>query len=329
MNKIKENNMQSEVIIIMGFPCSGKSTLVKEYLSNGYINLNRDDEDCSLSQLNEKLDSQLSVNSDKYVLDNTYGKKEQRLAVLEIAKKHNCKTKCVWLKTSIEDAQFNSSWRTLGLVENQRVNPEDILGPNGSQNFPSPDNVPAIALFTYKKVFEKPSKDEGWDEIENVSFKRKMPDEYRNKAIILDYDGTLRETKSGDKFPKDPSDVKAYKEYAAILKEYQMKGYILLGVSNQSGIEKGDVSEEKVKECFEETNRQLGLDIEYVYCPHHSFPIRCYCRKPMPGLPVYLIKKYKLNPSECIFVGDMKSDFTCAKRSGMQFEWAKDFFKVN
>ena len=319
-----------EIIIVMGFPCSGKSTLVKKYVDQDYIRLNRDDEGSSIDQLHQKLDKTLSEHNDckGYVLDNTYGTKQHRESLLNVAKKHNCKTKCVWLKTSIEDAQFNSAWRILDLDGAEKFSPDEILGPEGSSLLPSSDNVPAIALFAYKKRFEKPSKDEGWDEIKNESFKRNMSYEYVNKAIVLDYDGTLRETKSGSKYPSDPSDINVFVEHATVLKQYQREGYLLLGVSNQSGVEKGDVSKEKVEECFRETNRQLGLYIDYVYCPHHSFPIRCYCRKPMPGLPVYLIKKYKLDPSKCIFVGDMTTDKTCAARSGMQFQWAKDFFKV-
>jgi histidinol phosphatase-like enzyme len=72
---------------------------------------------------------------------------------------------------------------------------------------------------------------------------------------------------------------------------------LFLGVSNQSGIEKGDLTEEMAKVCFKKTNDLLGFNIDVRYCPHHSFPIRCFCRKPLSGLGVYLIETYKLNPS--------------------------------
>ena len=51
------------------------------------------------------------------------------------------------------------------------------------------------------------------------------------------------------------------------------------------------------------------------------------CFKPMPGMGAEFIEKYKLNPSECIMVGDMTSDKTFAKRCGFQFMDAEEFFK--
>jgi phosphoglycolate phosphatase-like HAD superfamily hydrolase len=41
----------------------------------------------------------------------------------------------------------------------------------------------------------------------------------------------------------------------------------------------------------------------------------------------YFIVKHKLNPAECIFVGDATSDKTCAERAGMQYKHPADFFK--
>jgi histidinol phosphatase-like enzyme len=70
----------------------------------------------------------------------------------------------------------------------------------------------------------------------------------------------------------------------------------------------------------------LGFDIDYLFCPHNSFPISCYCRKPMPGLGVALVEKYKLDPSQCIMVGDRTTDKTFASRSGFQFQHASKFF---
>ena len=47
--------MQKEVVIIMGYPASGKTTLVKNFEAQGYVRLNRDDAGGSLSDLNNEL----------------------------------------------------------------------------------------------------------------------------------------------------------------------------------------------------------------------------------------------------------------------------------
>lgn len=330
--------MSKEIIILMGFPCAGKSTLVKQYEADGYTRVNRDDEGGTLKQLNAKVEDMIVSGIKEFVLDNTYGTKEVRKDVIDLAKRHGLSVKCVWLKTSIEDSMFNSCYRILKKILQDKMTVEgivfadetvtEVLGPDWAKIEKSSDVIPAIALFTYRKAFEEPTMDEGFSEIEVVVFKREIGAEYKNKALILDYDDTLRETKNGDKFPISPDNIVALPNRTKVLKQYLKDGYILLGVSNQSGVGKGTFSKEDAEACFDKTNELLGIDIEYQYCPHNSFPLRCYCRKPQPGLGVYFIEKYKLNPSECIFVGDQTSDKTFAKRCGFKFEKADKFFGV-
>lgn len=319
-----------EIVIIMGIQGSGKSTQVKKYLDQRYIRFNRDEMGGNLDQLNHKLEDSINKGNEKFVLDNTYGVKDSRQCVIAIGNKYNIPVKCVWMQTKIEDAQYNVSKRILNRYVFGKTLPyhciNDILGPNGHKL--EKEVVPSIALYSYKKAFEEPTMDEGFSSIEKVKFVRDVfPSEYKNKAIILDYDGTLRETKSGENFPRNPDDVVILPNRKQVLSRYEKQGYILLGVSNQSGIEKGDLSESDAQSCFNRTNDLLGLKIDVRYCPHHSFPIRCFCRKPLPGLGVYFIEAYKLNPSECIMVGDSTSDKTFSQRCGFQFSKPEDFFK--
>ena len=79
-------------------------------------------------------------------------------------------------------------------------------------------------------------------------------------------------------------------------------------------------------ECYEYTNELLDVPIDYAFCPHPAFPQVCYCRKPIPGLGVAFIEKYKLDPSKCTMVGDMTTDKTFAQRCGFQYRDAEEFF---
>lgn len=322
--------MNKEIVIIMGFQGAGKSSLVKQYEDKGYTRANRDEMGGSLNALNMKVEGLMRKGVDKFVLDNTYGTKMARFEVLELAKRNGFLVKCVWLMTKLEDAQFNVCSRILNKFVMNEQNPpavNAILGPNGSKLIRDPANIPSIAIYAYKKNFEKPEMSEGFSEIEKVEFVRKpLPPEYKNKAIILDYDGTLRKTKSGNKYPVSPDDIVILPNRNKVLTSWIFKGYYLLGVSNQSGIEKGDLDEKTAIACFDQTNKLLGFNIDYQFCPHHSFPIRCYCRKPLAGLGVYLIEKYKLNPSECIMVGDSTSDGTFASRCGFKYMEQDKFF---
>lgn len=324
--------MDKEVVIIMGYPAAGKSTLVNQYVSQGYHRMNRDDRGGSLSGLNKELEALMRQPEPLFVLDNTYATRESRKAVIDIAKTHGYSVRCVWLTTKLEDAQYNASYRLIKkFVLNDsgtKYSVTKALGPDFPSIARDPICVPSIAQYAYKKRFEKPTLDEGFSKIEEIVFVRnKLPPEYKNKAIILDYDGTLRKTKNGDKYPTEPSNIEILPGRTAVLKRYAADGYKLLGVSNQSGIEKGDLDGELAYDCFDQTNMLLGLDIDYVFCPHHSFPIRCYCRKPLPGLGVYLIEKHLLDPAQCIMVGDSTSDKTFSQRVGFLYCSQEGFFK--
>jgi histidinol phosphatase-like enzyme len=93
-------------------------------------------------------------------------------------------------------------------------------------------------------------------------------------------------------------------------------------------ISKGNVTAAEIVACFEHTNKLLGVQIEYKFCPHNPAPIQCYCRKPMPGLAVEFIHRYKLDWKKTFFVGDMTSDKTFAQRSLIGFVNPEKFFAL-
>ena len=104
-----------------------------------------------------------------------------------------------------------------------------------------------------------------------------------------------------------------------VVKSFESQGYILLGASNQSGVAKGILTEEMARKCFEETNNMLGVRLDFQFCPHTIPPVSCYCRKPHFGMGAVFIEKYKLNPADCIMVGDQTTDESFAERCGFKF----------
>jgi HAD superfamily hydrolase (TIGR01662 family) len=255
------------------------------------------------------------------VLDNTFATILERKQFIDAAKENGADILCDWLATSIEDSQFNACYR---MMERKGK----ILTPSEIKAEKSPNLFPPVVLFSYRKRFEKPTVAEGFGVVAKRNFIREFPKNWTGKAIFLDYDGTLRDTISGDKWPTDPSDIKILPNRQEILVSWIEKGYMLLGVSNQSGVSKDNPTDEVVRQCFDKTNELLGLDIEYAYCPDRPAPINCYCRKPMPGMAVEFCYKYNLDPRKCIMVGDRTSDKTFATRShiGKYFD-AEEFFE--
>ena len=303
-----------KIVIVMGINAGGKTTWVSQFTDAGYLRLNRDLEGGNLDGLALKAAACFAKGTENIVLDNTYASIQSRKSIIDLAKKVGASIECYWITTSLEEAQINVCRRFMGKYGRIPL-PEEFKGLRHD-----PNAFPPIAQYQYRQRFEKPTTAEGFDKVVEIPFVRHWGPEYVNKAVIFDYDGTLRDAAAPDGYPIDVSKVKVKPEMINVVKEFQAKGFILLGASNQSGIAKGKITHEIAQACFEETNRQLGVKIDYSYCPHRVPPVSCYCRKPNPGMGVAFIEKYKLLPSKCVMIGDWHTDEGFAKRCGFVFQ---------
>jgi HAD superfamily hydrolase (TIGR01662 family) len=163
------------------------------------------------------------------------------------------------------------------------------------------------------------------DELDHVDSRPMQAIQYTNRALILDFDDTLRHSVGKNRWPEKPEDVRILPNRTEVLKKYADDGWLLLGASNQSAISKGLSTEDCIK-CFEETVKLLNIEIQYKYCPHRSSPVSCCCRKPLPGIGAYWTYIHRLDPSQCIMVGDAKSDKEFAENCGFQYQTPEQFF---
>jgi HAD superfamily hydrolase (TIGR01662 family) len=308
------------IVVIMGINAAGKSSHVKWFVDQGYQRINRDLTGGDLEGQVTIAEDALQNGVDNVVLDNTYPTKKSRASIIKLAKELKATIECHWLSTSLEDAQINACLRMVRKYGK-------LLTAVEMAKSKDPNAFPPAALFHYRKIFEEPTTKEGFDKVIDVPFVRVWTPEYCNKAVIFDYDGTLRDSLGDFDYPTKVSEIKVIPRMAAVIEDFKKKGYILLGASNQSGISKGILSEADAVACFEETNRQLGARLDFLYCSHRIPPVSCYCRKPHAGMGVSFIEKYKLRPSDCIMVGDQTTDKTFAERCGFRFIYAHEFHK--
>lgn len=304
--------------MLMGFPAAGKSSVAREFEDKGFVVLNRDKAGGKVIDLLPKLMSLLKSGSN-VLLDNTFPSADSRKPFIDAAKQAGQPIECVWLATTIEQAQFNACTRMVRQY-GKLLTPDEIKKAN------DPNTYPPAVLFKYRKDFERPLTDEGFVKVEKRNFVRTSDPAYSNEAIVFDFDGTLRDTKSSNIYPTDTDDIVLLDGRKEKIQQLKKQDILLLGASNQSGIAKGALTSEQAEECFDHTIKKLGAKIDYAYCPHRVPPITCWCRKPMPGLGVQFIEKYKLCPANVTVVGDMTSDKTFAERCGFKYVDAKSFF---
>ena len=291
---------KNEVVLVMGLPAAGKTTLAEGLVAEGYQRLNRDEAGGSLSGLIPELQRALANGVTRIVLDNTYITRKSRAEVIRAAADCDVPVRCKWLTTSLDDAQVNAATR---LVTKYGRLPDDAeLAELRKRDV----NVfPPTVLFRYQRELEPPDAAEGFSSIEQVPFERRTPPGHINRAAIVWCD--------------DPEKLLSL---APELGAYADAGRRLFALSWQPGIAEGKRSRADVEAMFGSARARTGLAIEFACCPHGAGPPRCWCRKPLPGLGVLLIHRHQLDPSQCLYIGDGAQDPGFARKLGFVFRTA-------
>jgi len=138
---------------------------------------------------------------------------------------------------------------------------------------------------------------------------------HKNKAVIMDRDGTLfREAN----YLQDPEKIEIYKDVFPALKKLSARGWKLIIGTNQSGVGRGYFSLNTMHEIHDRFLRlckknRLKID-EIFFCPHHPDD-GCLCRKPQIGMLLAAAKKFNLDLKACVVIGDKTSDILWGQKA--------------
>ena len=136
-----------------------------------------------------------------------------------------------------------------------------------------------------------------------------------NKAIFLDRDGTINVEKH---YLYRIEDFEFIERAVDGLRLLQDEGFLLIIITNQSGIGRGYYTEEdfrKLNEWMIDELKSFEIQIAAVYyCPHLSdavvdkYRVECDCRKPSLGLFEKAIKDFDIDVSKSYAIGDKIRD---------------------
>jgi D-glycero-D-manno-heptose 1,7-bisphosphate phosphatase len=129
-------------------------------------------------------------------------------------------------------------------------------------------------------------------------------------AIFLDRDGTIVHDRPGYYLTEEKS-LKLYKCAPSALSLFQEMGYMLIILTNQSGIARKYMTLEKSKKINLHLHKKLktmGINIEGIYFCPHAPQDKCSCRKPKIGLTEEALSKHNINLSGSFMIGDKISD---------------------
>ncbi|MCW8850408.1 MAG: HAD family hydrolase [Melioribacteraceae bacterium] len=143
-----------------------------------------------------------------------------------------------------------------------------------------------------------------------------------NKAIFLDRDGTIN-IDTG--YIGNPNLIELYSGVVEGIKLLKDKyGFLIVVISNQSGITRGLITHEdvdkvnkRINEILESGNTKIDA---FYYCPYHpefDSKEKCNCRKPSPKLVFDAAEELDVELKKSFFIGDKISDSECGINAGM------------
>ena len=153
-------NSNKEIIVIMGYPASGKTVLAKKYEKQGDFRVNRDDLGGSLSDLDKHVERQHTYGSvSQFVLDNTYPTVESRQSIIKWAYDNEFEINCKYINIDVGDILYNASKRLIDTY-GKLLNPEEI------KKTKEVGVYAPVVVYKYRKTVQPPETQEGFHSVE-------------------------------------------------------------------------------------------------------------------------------------------------------------------
>lgn len=143
------------------------------------------------------------------------------------------------------------------------------------------------------------------------------------KAVFIDRDGTLIKDVP---YNVNPALISLEYYAAEMLQLLKQENYLLIVISNQSGIARGYFSEDDVNKMHDAIQQKLlAYNVQlnaFYYCPHYAngvikkFAVDCDCRKPKPGLINKAAQDFNINLKKSWMIGDILNDVEAGNTAG-------------
>jgi D-glycero-D-manno-heptose 1,7-bisphosphate phosphatase len=146
----------------------------------------------------------------------------------------------------------------------------------------------------------------------------------KKPAVFIDRDGTINEEMG---YVNHVNRFRILPGVPQAIRMLNRHGFLVLVVSNQSGVARGYYPLDLVKTLHQilltRIREKKGSIDEIFFCPHHpagsipEFSRDCDCRKPKIGLIQQACKSFEIDLQRSFVVGDMCTDIELAHRAGL------------
>lgn len=137
------------------------------------------------------------------------------------------------------------------------------------------------------------------------------------RVIFFDRDGVInRERKD---YVKTVSELDIFPDIVDPIKHLKDDGFLIIVITNQSAINRGLTTHEKINEIHNQIQSFLirnGTSIDgFYYCPHRPDE-NCICRKPKPGLLLKAADEMRIDLKSSWMIGNTDTDVQAADAAG-------------
>jgi hypothetical protein len=224
------------------------------------------------------------------VLDTTYLTRASRRDVLDVAARHGATARCVWLDTSLAQAQANLVERCL-----------DRLG-----RLPEPDELKELARrepgflaptsqMRALRELEPPEEDEGFASVEIVPFVRSAAPAGAGSAVFV---GAAAVQAPGWREAVERADPDA----PHLVFDWLPDG-----------------SPDDLAAVAERVAAGVSGPVETAACTHGGGPPPCWCRPPLPGLPLAFARTHGADSAHSTLIGVSRAHRTLAATLGARY----------
>jgi len=137
----------------------------------------------------------------------------------------------------------------------------------------------------------------------------------KRPAIFLDRDGTLVEEVN---YLSRVEDLRLFPFSADAVRRLKEAGFLIIVVTNQSGIGRGIYTEAEMHAIHEAIQNELNGAIDaFYFCPHLPCD-GCDCRKPKLGMIEAAARDLEIDVENSWMIGDKKIDVETGLSAGMR-----------
>src|SRR5919199_383871 len=217
-----------------------------------------------------------------------YLTRASRSYVIEAAARHRAHTRCVWLDTPLAQAQVNLVERLLDRFGALPA-PEELR--ELAKREPGV-HAPTSQMRAVREV-EPPATDEGFAAVERMPFVRT---ERRGRPGLFVAAAAL----------EDPG-------WKPVL------GQRARGAPHLVFEWLPDGTPDALAAVTELLSREVSGPVEAALCPHGGGPPKCWCRPPLPGLPLEFARAHGVDPARSILIGTSPAHRTLAATLGAAY----------